>query len=305
MNVKAVGVLLLGVLAISFMDAVIKLLSGDYALHQIVFIRAVISLSILLPFLLRHGFSAVRTRRPIAHLIRGLLLVIANMCFYTGLASLPLAEASAIVFLSPVFVTFFSWSFLGERFGVLRWIAVLVGLVGMVCVVQPFTGVLQLAYLWPLAAAFCYAGFNTATRYLRKTESAAMLAAMAQVSFILISGIVGLTLGHGQFSGQSDPGLDFLLRAWRWPDDADVIYLIGLGVISSVIALSISYAYRNAEASFLSPFEYAVLPFVLLWGLLFFGEFPNGLALLGIGLIAAGGFFVWLETRRAQTAVDP
>jgi len=68
-------------------------------------------------------------------------------------------------------------------------------------------------------------------------------------------------------------------------------------VISSVIALSISYAYRNAEASFLSPFEYAVLPFVLLWGLLFFNEFPNLLALTGIGLIVAGGLVVWVDGR--------
>jgi len=297
MNLKAVGVLLLGVFAISFMDALIKMLSGDYALHQIVFIRAVISLSILLPLLLRYGLSGARTRRPIAHLVRGLLLVIANMCFYTGLASLPLAEASAIVFLSPVFVTFFSWSFLGERFGPVRWIAVLVGLAGMVCVVQPFTGDLQWAYLWPLAAAFCYAGFNTATRYLRETESAPMLAVMAQVSFILVSGLIGLTLGKGQWAGQSDAGLEFLFRAWRWPVEGDVIYFVGLGVISSVIALSISYAYRNAEASFLSPFEYAVLPFVLLWGLLFFNEFPNLLALTGIGLIVAGGLVVWVDGR--------
>ena len=298
MNIKAVAVLILGVLAISVMDAVIKFLSGDYALHQIVFTRAIISVSILLPFLMKHGLAAARTRRPLAHLVRGLLLVTANMCFYTGLASLPLAEASAIVFLAPIFITFFSWSFLGERFGPMRWVAVLIGLAGMLCVVQPFEGEMEVAYLWPFAAAFCYAGFNTATRYLSATESASLLAVMTQVSFILVSGLIGLTLGHGHFSGHSDAGLEFLLRAWRWPEQSDLLFFLGLGVVSSVIAFSLSYAYRNAEASFLAPFEYVVLPFVLLWGYLLFSEFPNALALLGIALIALGGFVVWLDSAR-------
>ena len=139
------------------MDTVIKMLSGGYALHQLVFIRAAVSMIILLPILLRHGIMALNTERPGAHLLRGLLLVMANMTFYTGLASLPLAQASS-VFFAPVIITVFSWYFLGEQFGPFRWLAVLVGLVGMILVVQPFSVHIELAYLWPLAAAFCYAG---------------------------------------------------------------------------------------------------------------------------------------------------
>ncbi len=296
MNLKAVTSLLLAMLCISIMDTVIKMLSGDYALHQLVFFRAAISLVILLPVLFRHGVMAMQTQRPGAHLLRGLLLVAANMTFYTGLASLPLAQASTVVFFAPVIITVFSWRFLGEQFGPFRWLAVLIGLTGMMCVVQPFSVQIEIAYLWPLAAAFCYAGFTTVTRHIGRTESAALLAVTAQGSFLFASALVGLGVGHGEFAGHNDPGIEFLLRAWRWPASEDTFYFVGIGVLSAITALSISYAYRSAQASFLAPFEYSMLPLVLLWGYLAFNEFPDSLALLGIALIAAGGMVVWLDS---------
>ena len=120
---------------ISIMGTVVKMLSGGYALHELVFIRAAVSMAILLPILFRHGVMALNTQRPDAHLLRGSLLVMANITFYSGLASLPLAQASAVVFFAPVIITVFSSYFLGEEFGPFRWVAVLVGLIGMMLVV--------------------------------------------------------------------------------------------------------------------------------------------------------------------------
>ena len=294
-NFKTVAAILLAMFCISIMDTIIKMLSGVYALHQLVFIRASISLAILLPLLLRFGVTALKTQRPGAHLSRGLLLVTANLTYYIGLASLPLAEASAVVFTAPVFITVFSWYFLRETFGALRWSAVLIGLVGMLFVVQPFAVDARLAYLWPLIAAFCYAGFAIITRHIGPTERATLLAVTAQCSFLVASGLFGLALGHGEFSGHTDPGIEFFLRAWRWPQGTDLIFFAAIGVFSTITALSISFAYRGNEASFLAPFEYAVLPLVLLWGFLVFNEFPDRLALLGIFLIVTGGFVVWLD----------
>jgi drug/metabolite transporter (DMT)-like permease len=294
-NSKTVAAILLAMFCISIMDTIIKMLSGVYALHQLVFVRALISLAILLPLLLRFGVTALKTQRPSAHLARGLLLVVANLSYYIGLASLPLAQASAVVFTAPVIITVLSWYFLHEAFGALRWSAVLIGLVGMLCVVQPFAVDVQLAYLWPLIAAFCYAGFAIITRHIGPTESATLLAVTAQCSFLVASGLFGLALGHGEFAGHTDPGIEFFLRAWRWPQGADLIFFVAIGVFSATTALSISFAYRGNEASFLAPFEYAVLPLVLFWGFLVFNEFPDRLALVGIFLIATGGFIVWLD----------
>jgi len=294
-NFKTVAAILLAMFCISIMDTIIKMLSGVYALHQLVFIRALISLAILLPLLLRFGLTALRTQRPRAHLSRGLLLVVANLSYYIGLASLPLAQASAVVFTAPVIITVFSWCFLREAFNALRWSAVLIGLVGMLCVVQPFTVNVQLAYFWPLVAAFCYAGFAIITRHIGPTERATLLAVTAQCCMLVASGLFGLALGHGEFSGHTDPGIEFFLRVWRWPQGSDLIFLVAIGVLSATTALSISFAYRGNEVSFLAPFEYTVLPLVLLWGFLVFNEFPDRLTLFGIALIATGGFVVWLD----------
>jgi drug/metabolite transporter (DMT)-like permease len=160
-----------------------------------------------------------------------------------------------------------------------------------------------MAYLWPLAAAFCYAGFTTITRYIGKTESASLLAVTAQGSFLLVSTLMGLVVGSGQFAGHADPGIEFILRAWQWPESSDMIYFGAIGVLSAITALSISAAYRSAPASLLAPFEYSNLPLVLLWGYLVFNEFPNTMALMGILLIAAGGMVVWLDSQFRKRAV--
>ena len=224
MHMKAVSFLLLGILGISINDTIMKFLSNAYALHQLVFIRAICGLLIIAPLLLAwNGISALRTKRPGVHAFRGLLIVLANLTFFAGLATLPLAEASAVVFVSPVLITIFSHYFLGEQIGVWRWSAVVIGLIGMICVVQPFGARIELAFLWPLAGAVCYAGFTITTRFLGRTDSVASLAIYSTGAFLVVSVAMGLLVGDGSFSNTGNPNLEFLLRAWRWPDAADLI----------------------------------------------------------------------------------
>ena len=306
MYMKAVLFLLIGILGISINDTIIKFLSDAYALHQLVFIRAIFVLLIIVPpVLVRYGIAALRTTRPGVHALRGLLIVLANLTFFAGLASLPLAEASAVVFVSPVLITTFSHYFLGERIGVWRWSAVVIGLIGMICGVQPFGAQLELAFLWPLAAAVCYAGFTVTTRYLGRTEGIASLAIYSIVSFLVVSVAMGLSVGDGSFANTGNPNLEFLLRAWRWPDSDDLGLIAAIGLLSAVIAIAMSAAYRAAEASFLAPFEYVNLPLVLLWGFLIFGDFPNALALFGMALIASGGIImIFRERAKGRTAMS-
>ena len=306
MYMKAVLFLLIGILGISINDTIIKFLSDAYALHQLVFIRAIFGLLIIVPpVLVRYGITALRTTRPGVHALRGLLIVLANLTFFAGLASLPLAEASAVVFVSPVLITTFSHYFLGERIGVWRWSAVVIGLIGMICVVQPFGAQLELAFLWPLAAAVCYAGFTVTTRFLGRTEGIASLATYSIVSFLVVSVAMGLSVGDGSFANTGNPNLEFLLRAWRWPDSDDLGLIAAIGLLASVIAIAMSAAYRAAEASFLAPFEYANLPLVLLWGFLIFGDLPNALALFGMALIASGGMImIFRERAKGRTATS-
>ena len=133
-------------------DMLIKTLSGDYPLHQIVFIRAIVALVIVLGLFmpLEGGYHNVRSARWKLHVFRGGCVVVANMSFFVGVAALPLAEATAIFFVAPLIITALSVPILGEKVGVRRWLSVMVGLVGVVIVIRPGSEVFQYAALAPV-----------------------------------------------------------------------------------------------------------------------------------------------------------
>lgn len=288
----------------SINDVAIKFLSGGYALHQVVLIRSVIGLVIILAIIapLTNGWSIARTKRLPMHMLRGLCVVLANMTFFLGLAAMPIADAVAIFFISPLVITIFSVVFLGETVGPRRWAAIAVGFLGVLVMMRPGTQAFQLASLLPLAAAFCYAGIHIITRRIGGTESAATMAFYIQIMFIVVSLGMGLALGDGRFGDQSDASLAFLLRAWTWPVVADypVFMIIGIGI--AVAGYLISQAYRVAEASFVAPFEYLALPMSVVLGMLVFNEFPSAWDYVGMTLILGAGLFaIW---RDAQTKTD-
>ena len=298
MYMRAVSFLVLGIFCISVNDAIFKSLSHEYALHQLVFIRAVVGLIIIIPsILIWQDITVLRTKKLSIHALRGFLIVLANLMFFAGLASLPLAEASAVVFVSPVLVTILSHYFLGESIGIWRWVAVIIGLAGMVCVVQPFGVRFDIAYLWPLGAALCYAGFTIVTRFLGKTDSVASLAVYSTGSFLIASILMGFIFGFGSVTNIQNPNIEFILREWRWPDRSDFFLILAIGGLSAIIAVSMAAAYRLGEASFLAPFEYVNLPLVLLWGFIVFDDFPNVLGVLGIVLIIIGGLVMMFRER--------
>ncbi len=291
----------ISVIFFSINDVAIKFLSGGYALHQVVLIRSVIGLILILVLIapLTDGWAIARTKRLKMHMLRGLCVVFANMTFFLGLAAMELADAVAIFFISPLVITVFSVIFLGETVGSRRWAAIAVGFVGVLIMMRPGTDAFQLASLLPLAAAFCYAGIHVITRRIGGTESAATMAFYIQIMFIIVCLAMGLAVGDGRFGDQSDPSLAFLLRAWDWPLPADypVFLVIGTGI--AIGGYLISQAYRVTEASFVAPFEYLALPMSVVWGMLFFDEYPQALDYIGMALILGAGLFtIW---RGAQT----
>lgn len=290
----------IAVFCFSVNDMAIKFMSGDYALHQVVLLRALIGLTVLLAVLLplSGGFAGLKTRRLGLHLARGGCVVFANMSFFLGLAALPLAEGVAIFFVSPLIISVFSVIFLGERVGPRRWAAIAVGLVGVLVVLRPGTEVFQLAALCPIAAAFGYASLHMLTRYIGRTESALAMSFYIQVTFIMVSAVMGIAAGDGRYAGTGNASLDFLLREWVVPSAQDWAVLVAIGVTSAFGGFFISQAYRTAQASVVAPFEYVAIPLSVAWGILVFGEWPDTVALLGIALIAGSGLFmVWREAR--------
>ena len=297
----------ISVIFFSINDVAIKFLSGGYALHQVVLIRSVIGLLIILFCIapLTSGWAVARTKRMKMHMLRGLFVVFANMTFFLGLAAMPLADAVAIFFISPLVITLFSVIFLGETVGPRRWAAIGIGFAGVLVMMRPGTAAFQLASLLPLAAAFCYAGIHIITRRIGGTESAATMAFYIQLMFIIVGVLFGILVGDGRFGNQSDPSLAFLFRAWSWPVVADYPIFLVIGVGIGIGGFLISQAYRVAEASFIAPFEYLALPISILWGMLVFEEFPDGWDYLGMGLILGSGLFmIWRDAQKNSATLQ-
>jgi drug/metabolite transporter (DMT)-like permease len=261
----------------SINDTAIKFLSDGYALHEVVLIRSVIGLAVIVFFVgpFTHGLATGRTGRLPMHIFRSFCVVAANMMFFLGLAALPLAQAVAIFFVAPLFITVLSVIFLKETVGPLLWAAVAICFLGVLIIVRPGGMSFQIASLLPLGAATAYATLHILTRLIRLTESAATMSFYNQLIFALVCVVIGLAVGDGRYGNQSDPSLAFLLRAWRWPDQSDLPMLITIGIGTALGGYLISQAYRVAEAAYVAPFEYLAMPLSVFFGWVVFSEIPS------------------------------
>jgi len=299
-----------GSMMLSVNDLAIKFLSGDYALHQVILIRAGIGMVFLIG--LMHfsgtGFRQVMTRRGKDHLVRVGFVMVSNVCYFLGLAALPLADAVAIAFISPLLVTLLSVVVLGETVGPRRWAAVAVGMLGVVVMLRPGAGVVQPAAVLVLISAFCYASSHMMTRRMKDTESAMALSFYVQCGFIVVSSTMGLMVGDGHLAGSSDASLAFLFRTWVWPPVQDWPWFLATGLSVAIGGLMVSQAYRLLEAALVAPFEYSAMPLAIFWGVVVFGTWPDATAGVGIALICGAGLYtLWRETVRRKKDVtgDP
>lgn len=283
-------------------DVAIKFLSGDFALHQVVLIRSLVGIGFVLTVIvpLNGGYAMLRSRRVGAHLLRGSFVVFSNLCYFLGLAALPLADTVAIFFVAPLLITALSVPILGEKVGPRRWAAVIVGLVGVVVMLRP-GGAFQWALVLPVISSLAYAGMHMMTRLMKGTENAVAMTFYVQMSFLVVCACMGLAFGGGQFADQSDASLAFLFRAWVWPAPWDWPVLVASGLASATGGLLIAQAYRLCEAGLAAPFEYGSVPLAILSGLFIFGEWPDLPAWVGMALICGAGLFVaWREARIAR-----
>lgn len=286
-------------------DMMIKTLSDDYPLHQIVFIRAAVALTIILGVFvpLEGGYRNLFSARWKLHLLRGACVFVANMSFFVGIAAMPLGEATAIFFIAPLFITALSVPFLGETVGWRRWMAVAAGLIGVVMIIRPGTEAFQFAALAPVLAAVAYASMQIMARKLGVTEKASTMAFFIQATFFTVCALSGLAVGDGRFAeGVENPSLLFLLRAWEVPAGPDALVMLTVGFLSAFGAYLISQGYRLAQATAAAPFEYIALPMAVMWSIVVFGEWPDAIAFAGIALILGSGLYAfWRESVRGRT----
>jgi len=284
--------LCLGTTLFPLQDVIIKTISGGYAVHEIVFFRGLFALPLVLVIVhFDSGLGALKLGSLRLQLFRAAAGFTSYLVYYMALATLGMAETAAITFSTPLFVTALAVPFLGETIGWQRWTAVLIGLLGVVVMMRPGVGVFEPAALLALMAAISYGSAIIATRKLGNRTNGGTVTLFSTVFFMLTGGALGLGF-HGHETESAHPSVAFLFHPWVLPQGRDWLLLMALGCISAVGFYALTQAYRLADASVVTPFEYTYLPWAVLWGWVFFGNLPGPHTWIGLVLIVGAGLFV-------------
>jgi drug/metabolite transporter (DMT)-like permease len=290
------GIVLKLVSAVFFavMSALIRYLGARYPIGEVVFYRSAFAIvPIVVLYTLRGELAAtVRTERPLGQASRGALSIVGMFCNFGALARLPLIEANAISFTSPLISVAFAALFLKERVRVYRWSAVTIGFLGVLVVLAPhFSGAEMTVIMastasvagvvYALLGSVTNAGTMIQTRKLTQSETTSSIV----FYFSLICAIAGLVTWP--FGWIAPTGFEFLVLAC-------IGFLGGMGHIL------LTESYRYAAASVVAPFDYTSMIWALILGYAMFGETPTAMIVVGSMIIAAAGLFViWRERQLA------
>lgn len=277
--------MLAAVLVFTLTDSLAKALTPVYGTIQTVWARyagQTLNVALLLG---RHLGRHLRARYPGLQVLRSVFQFGASAFFFTALAHVGLAEATAITDLNPVLITLGAALFLGERIGARRLFGVLAALAGALIIIRPGSAAFSPAALLPLGAAVCYAGYALLTRLVGRDESV--------WTSLLFTAAFGTVVASA-------------VLPWHWtpPSGWGAVGLVLIGGLSAAARLCLIRAFTLAEASAVAPFGYVGLIFAILWGILFFGEYPDAWTLAGALVIVVAGIYVWhRETRGAARAL--
>lgn len=275
-------------IAVIFMvgiDTSANALVDRYPIHQVIFFRGAVALLPIAIFVaFTGGVKTLRVGSWMPHVLRAIFSIGAMMAFFLSLRHMTLADATAIAMAAPLFITALAVPFLRETIGPYRWGAVAVGFAGVVVMLRPSgDGIADPVALLPLGAAVSYALVQIVTRKYAANETTQSYTA---VTSLLVTAFVGAWC---------------LTQPWvpmRWED---ALAILGIGFSGTVMTVFLIMAYRAAEASFVSIFDYTVLIWAILFGWLLFDETPDPITMAGaVIVVGAGIFIVYRESVRAR-----
>jgi len=224
--------------------------------------------------------GVLRTRYPGLQLLRSIFLLSATTCFFFGIAAIGLAEATAIMDVNPVLITLGAAAILGERFGLRRALGIVAALIGALIVIRPGSAVFSTAAILPFLAAISFAAYALTTRFVGRDEDP-----WTSLLYTALVGAVVLSVAVPFY--------------WVPPDPGAVAAMLAIGGVGAAGQLLLIRALTLAEASAVAPFSYVGLIFATLWGMLFFGEFPDLPTYIGAAIIVGAGLYVWHRETRA------
>jgi drug/metabolite transporter (DMT)-like permease len=283
--------MLLGTAMLTVQDAVSKWLIGDFHAGEILFYRGLWAYLPIVAFMWyerrgRIGWSSFRSRQPFVNILRASLNTGAGFAVISSYAYLPLADAMTITFSSPLLVTLLSIPMLGERVGWRRWLAAVVGFVGVVFIARPAGQVAAWVVWLPILAAVLLAFRDILTRRLGAVDSTSVILFFT-VTVSVVAGLMAMVV-----FGASWPSY----RAW-------MVFAV-MGLVNGIAHYLIIKAFSLANASTLAPLRYTSLVWAGIIGFWVWGDVPDSWALVGASLIVGSGLYILARERRSVTVHD-
>ena len=264
----------ISVCAFSLMDVIVKW-SDDYPVGQVLFFRGFFGIIPILFLIPKDRYvDFYKTTRPMLHLKRCLAGLIALVAIFIALRNLPLATVVSISFAAPIFTTIFSIFMLNEKVGLYRWLAVIVGFVGIVIISEPGFSSLNFYYIYPIIFCLGLSYVAIAIRKLSSTEPVWLISFFFSFSIMILS----------FFS---------FYQNWILPSFIDLFLLAMIGILGGLANLWLSQSYKFSEVSLVTPLKYLALIFAIIFGYFIWDEIPTLKTLLGAALVILSSFIIF------------
>lgn len=256
-------------------DALSKYLTNFYPVVMVLWVRYIVHVLLILVALRPPSLKTlITTQNPKLQIIRGLCMANTNLMFISALHYIPLAEGTAIIYLSPLLVTAMSGPLLGERITRMQWLAVAIGFIGVLLIVRPSGSMFHPVALLALGAAFSFSLYQVITRKLNHTDKSSITNFISGLVCVIVTSLL----------------LPFF---WKTPTLHFALLMVLLGISALVSHLLMTKAYQHAKPSTLAPFSYTQLLFAGLIGYVYFDQIPDLMGLVGMLVIVAGGLLIF------------
>jgi len=287
-RLAGIGLMLFAIFMFSFGDALGKYMVGTYAVGQLLWLRACAALLALAPLIWKHRADFVRMERPRLQLLRVVLSTLEVAAFFLAVVYLPLADVITYWLACPVFVAALSAIFLGERVGWRRWTAILIGFLGVVIAMRPSAQTFSGPAMIALGGSLCFSVLMLITRSLRATPD--------------------IVMASTQFAGTFLLGAAMSPFGWVTPSLSSLALFAIAGCISVSALLCVNRSLKLAPASVVVPYQYSMIIWAVLFGLIVFGDVPSTATIVGAAIIIGAGLYIFLRERKLgyeDSAVNP
>ena len=301
---KAIILIIIGMSFIAFQDALIKIMSTETNIFLILLFRALLGFILLVIFLKIKKLPIIfKTNYPLLTTIRGILFFLAFCLYFFSLTKLSLAIAVTLFFVSPFFITILSMIFLNEKIGLRRWLALIIGFIGVFLVLDPDIDNFNIYTIFPIICAFFYALTMIIQKKTSEGDNLYSQVFHIYIFAILITLMIGLITANGHYNDSSNQNLQFLLREWSLNNIYIIFSLLFIGITGVVAFLSIFQAYRIGSPPSVAPFEYILIIWSLIISWVIWKETLSFKGFIGLGFIVFAGIYTFIRERKKNVQI--